>query len=279
MVICLFTSSLNFSYSSINSQPVNVGVLISRKTIAGFNLLKPLSVLKTTTMTISHISKTAIKKEESVKGQDLREGIFNLIKSKHDNFDKEACISLDELNQYRRLYLTSLITQEKGELAIIDRDVIDAFKNNSILSENVQDEIEASLTLGQKLADKIAIFGGSWTFIITFFSFIIIWMIINIWALATKPFDPFPFILLNLILSCLAAIQAPIIMMSQNRQEQKDRQRAEHDYKINLKAELEIKLLSEKIDHLLVHQNRKLLEIQEVQTDYLEDLMKEIKKK
>jgi uncharacterized membrane protein len=96
--------------------------------------------------------------------------------------------------------------------------------------------------------------------------------------LAHHPFDPYPFILLNLILSCLAAIQAPIIMMSQNRQEQKDRDRSEHDYKINLKAELEIKLLSEKIDHLLVHQNKKLLEIQELQTDYLEDLMKEAKK-
>jgi uncharacterized membrane protein len=128
------------------------------------------------------------------------------------------------------------------------------------------------------MADHIAEFGGSWTFIIVFFSFILVWILINLYVLTTKPFDPFPFILLNLILSCLASIQAPIIMMSQNRQEQKDRIRGEHDYKINLKAELEIKLLSEKIDHLLVHQNRKLLEIQEVQTDYLEDLMKEIKK-
>jgi uncharacterized membrane protein len=102
---------------------------------------------------------------------------------------------------------------------------------------------------------------------------------INIWILATKSFDPFPFILLNLILSCLAAIQAPIIMMSQNRKEEKDRKRGENDYKINLKAELEIKLLSEKIDHMIVHQNKKLLEIQEIQTDYLEDLMNKIKKK
>ena len=102
---------------------------------------------------------------------------------------------------------------------------------------------------------------------------------INIWILAAKPFDPYPFILLNLILSCLAAIQAPIIMMSQNRKEQKDRIRSENDYKINLKAEFEIKLLSEKIDHMIVHQSQKLLEIQEIQTDYLEDLMNEIKKK
>lgn len=230
-------------------------------------------------MKTSHISKKEIPKGEDIKGQDIREGIFNLIKSDYPNFDKDEFITIAELNQYRRLYLTSLITQEKGELAAIDRDVMEAIKNNSILSENIQDEIESELTFGQRIADKVATFGGSWTFIIAFFSFILIWMLINIWFLATKPFDPYPFILLNLLLSCLAAIQAPIIMMSQNRQDQKDRQRGEHDYKINLKAELEIKLLSEKIDHLLVHQNNKLLEIQEVQTDYLEDLMKELKKK
>ena len=228
-------------------------------------------------MNISHISKREIPKGEDVKGQDIREGVFNLIKTDYPEFAKDNYISLAELNQYRRLYLTSLVIQEKGELAIIDKDVMDAIKTNSILSENIQDEIEAELTFGQRIADRVASFGGSWTFIITFFSFLIIWMTINIWFLATNPFDPYPFILLNLILSCLAAIQAPIIMMSQNRQEQKDRQRGEHDYKINLKAELEIKLLSEKIDHLLVHQNKRLLEIQEVQIDYLEDLMKEIK--
>jgi len=207
-------------------------------------------------MKTSHISKQEIQKGEDVKGQDIREGIFNLIKSNFPDFDQDDFITIAELNQYRRLYLTSLITQEKGEIALIDKDVIEAIKNNSILSENIQDEIEAELTFGQRLADQVASFGGSWTFIITFFSFILVWMIINIWFLATRPFDPFPFILLNLILSCLAAIQAPIIMMSQNRQEQKDRQRGEHDYKINLKAELEIKLLSEKIDHLLVHQKK-----------------------
>lgn len=230
-------------------------------------------------MITSSISKAKIKSGEAVKGKDLREGIFNLIKADYPGFGNDDYISLDELNKYRRIYLTSLILKEKGELAILDGDVMYAIKNNSILSENIQDEMEATLTAGQKLADKIAKFGGSWTFIITFFTFILAWMSINIWILATRPFDPFPFILLNLVLSCLAAIQAPIIMMSQNRQEQKDRQRGEHDYKINLKAELEIKLLSEKIDHLLVHQNKILLEIQEIQTDYLEDLMKAIRKK
>lgn len=230
-------------------------------------------------MEISYISQHKIAKGEEIKGEDIREGVFNLIKASFPNYSKENYISISELNQYRRLYLTSLIIEERGELATIDQDVINAIKNNAILSENIQDEIESELTVGEKLADKVAAFGGSWIFILLFFSFILLWIFINIWIFTAKPFDPYPFILLNLLLSCLAAIQAPIIMMSQNRQEQKDRIRGEHDYKINMKAELEIKLLSEKIDHLLVQQNKKLLEIQEVQTDYLEDLMKVLKTK
>lgn len=214
---------------------------------------------------------------EAVRGRDIREGVFRLIQEEHPAFGEDGVLGIDELNRYRRLYLTRLVEEERGELHLIDLDVMRAIRENSILSETILDDIETELTLGQRMADRIATFGGSWTFIIAFFSFLLLWMAVNVIFLATRPFDPFPFILLNLILSCLAAIQAPIIMMSQNRQEQKDRLRAEHDYKINLKAELEIKLLSEKIDHLLVNQNRKLLEIQEVQIDYLEDLMKQRK--
>jgi uncharacterized membrane protein len=230
-------------------------------------------------MNISFISKQEIPEGEEIPGIEIRPGIFKLIQNEYPGFGNDDFITLTELNKFRRVYLTSLVVEEKGQLAAIDRDVMEAIQNNSILSENMQEEIESELTFGQKVADKVASFGGSWTFILSFFTFLLIWIFMNVWAIATKPFDPYPFILLNLILSCLAAIQAPIIMMSQNRQEQKDRQRAEHDYKINLKAELEIKLLSEKMDHLLVHQNKKLLEIQEVQIDYLEDLMKEVKRK
>lgn len=229
-------------------------------------------------MKISHVSKQAISIGEEIKASEIRDTVFNLIKADHPDFDLDCYISIDELNQYRRIYLTSIYQQEKGELAVIVNDVMAAIQNNSILTEKIQDDVDEEQTLGQKVADKVASFGGSWTFIIIFFSFIMIWMLINVWFLATKPFDPYPFILLNLILSCLAAIQAPIIMMSQNRQEQKDRLRSEHDYKINLKAELEINLLNEKMDHLMINQNKKLLEIQAVQIDYLEDLMKEIKR-
>jgi uncharacterized membrane protein len=225
----------------------------------------------------SYISKKEVQNSEAVHGLDIREGIFTLITKEHPGFTLDSVISIDELNRYRRLFLAQLVEQEKGELEHIDRDVMQAIRENSILTENIEPELDATLTTGQRMADKIAEFGGSWTFIIVFFSFILLWILVNIFFLVNKAFDPFPFILLNLILSCLAAIQAPIIMMSQNRVEQKDRHRAEQDYKINLKAELEIKLLSEKIDHLLVHQNKKLLEIQEVQIDYLEELVKKIR--
>lgn len=229
-------------------------------------------------MLTSFINQEPIRDGEAVAGFDIRKGVFDLIKSDYPNFSEKDFISLEQLNQYRRKYLTQLIVQERGELIKIDSDVMNAIQTNAILSENLQTEIDSNATFGQRIADKIAAFGGSWSFIIAFFSFILLWMILNIWLLATKAFDPFPFILLNLILSCIAAIQAPVIMMSQNRQEQKDRQRSEHDYKINLKAELEIQLLNEKMDHLLIHQNKKLLEIQELQTDYLEDLLKQLKK-
>ena len=228
-------------------------------------------------MNKSHLSKKEINRGEVVNGNEIRDGIFDFIKSQYPDFSRESNISIGELNKYRRLYLTKLIEQEKGDLAAIDKDIMDAVRNNSILSENLQDGIDTAVTLGQRMADKIASFGGSWTFIIAFFSFLTLWIVANIWLLASNTIDPYPFILLNLMLSCIAAIQAPIIMMSQNRQGHKDRQRAKLDYKINLKSELEIQLLNEKIDHLLVHQNKKMLEVQEVQMDYLEDLMKELK--
>jgi uncharacterized membrane protein len=123
------------------------------------------------------------------------------------------------------------------------------------------------------MADKVASFGGSWTFIISFGFFLFVWISINTAFLMNKGFDPYPFILLNLILSCIAALQAPIIMMSQNRQEEKDRERSKLDYMINLKSELEIRTLHEKIDHLIIHQQRDLFEIQQVQIEMMKDIM------
>ncbi len=226
---------------------------------------------------ISHISKKSVPASEAYRGDMLRGTIFQLIKKDYPDFTVESFISISELNVYRKQYLTSLIKEETGEADALESEVVEAITHSKILSENIEDTINEKLTFGQRIADHIAIFGGSWTFIIIFFAFILIWMAINVIALTTSAFDPYPFILLNLILSCLAAIQAPIIMMSQNRQEQKDRQRSEHDYKVNLKAELEIRILNEKMDHLIDHQNKRLLEIQQIQADYLEDILKEVK--
>jgi uncharacterized membrane protein len=230
-------------------------------------------------MVTCHISKQQIAEGEAVKGSDIRDGIYQMIGKQYPDFDAEKYISIYELNRFRRYYLAYLVEQEKGELAKIDKDVVNAIRNNILLSTNIREESEVELRLGQRLADMIATFGGSWTFIIFFFAFIVLWIGVNLFVLTQHSFDPYPFILLNLILSCLAAIQAPIIMMSQNRQEQKDRLRSEHDYQINLKAELEIQLLNEKMDHLIVHQNKKLLEIQAVQIDYLDDVMSLLKSK
>ncbi len=222
------------------------------------------------------VTQKPINRYEAVKGKEIQQEIFKLIEQDYPTITEEDYVSIKILNKYRRQFFANLISQEKGEMEKLDQDVVEAIRDNSILSENIKENTSKPLTTGDRIADKVASFGGSWTFIISFFIFLLAWMFLNFWMLHNKGFDPYPFILLNLILSCLAAIQAPIIMMSQNRQEDKDRDRAEHDYKINLKAELEIKLLSEKIDHLLVHQNKKLLEIQEMQIQYLENIENQI---
>jgi uncharacterized membrane protein len=134
------------------------------------------------------------------------------------------------------------------------------------------------LNVGQRIADRVASFGGSWTFILSFFLFLILWIAVNLINFSHKTFDPYPFILLNLILSCLAAIQAPVIMMSQNRQEQKDRERAKKDFVINLKAELEIRILHEKLDHLIMHQQQELIEIQKIQVDIMNEIYTQVKR-
>jgi len=140
------------------------------------------------------------------------------------------------------------------------------------LSRNINEAFEKSLTRGERMADRLADFGGSWIFISLFGIMLVVWMGINTWVLLEKPFDPYPYILLNLVLSCLAAIQAPVILMSQNRQEAKDRLRSEHDYEINMKAEIEIRKLHEKMDHLLMHQWQRLMDIQQLQVNQMEEI-------
>lgn len=168
--------------------------------------------------------------------------------------------------------MQSVIEEDKGQLSTLEEQVVESLKEQDLITKNLNLEYEQQLTLGQRIADRIADFGGSWQVISIFGIVLVLWMLVNSIKVIAAPFDPYPFIFLNLILSCLAAIQAPIIMMSQNRQEERDRMHAEHDYRINLKAELEIRHLHEKLDHLLMNQWQRLLEIQEIQMELMEEL-------
>ena len=180
-------------------------------------------------------------------------------------------ICINDLNRFRREYIEDVLEEERGTLSRLEQEFVDALAERELLSKNINVEFEKDLTYGERLADSVAEIGGSWSFIIGFSAVVVVWIIINSVLLLRYPFDPFPYILLNLVLSCLAAVQAPIIMMSQNRQDAKDRLRSEHDYKVNLKAELEIRHLNERIDLLLRHQWQRLLEIQQIQIDLLEE--------
>jgi uncharacterized membrane protein len=205
-------------------------------------------------------------------GDNVRPSLAEFIKSQRPNWDPQQFICFADLGAFRKDYVKCALEDEIGELTALDHEVIESLRQHEVLSENIEKQFERKLTFGERLSDKIAEFGGSWKFIIAFGGVLVVWIIINGIILATRAFDPYPFILLNLILSCLAALQAPVIMMSQNRAEARDRLRAENDYKVNLKAELEIRHLHEKLDHLLRKQYNRLFEIQQIQIELLEEL-------
>jgi uncharacterized membrane protein len=197
------------------------------------------------------------------------------LKESCPNLDINGYISLTALNQARIKHAEELSRNEIDDLIALKKEVAQSLIEQSTLTVNVDKEFDTKATPGERLADKVAAFGGSWMFIIIFGVILFAWMGVNTSLILAKPFDPFPYIFLNLVLSCLAAIQAPVIMMSQNRQEAKDRMRGENDYKVNLKAELEIQHINEKIDKLLTDQWKHLLEIQEMQMEMIQELSKD----
>jgi len=172
----------------------------------------------------------------------------------------------------------SLLESENQHIEKLNELVIEAVKEEQLISDKLYEFEDKHPAFTSRLADKVAGFGGSWKFIISFGVFMLLWMAVNVYFMV-KPFDPFPFILLNLILSTLAAIQAPIIMMSQNRKEEKDRQRAVNDYLINLKAEIEIRNMHRKLDLLMAEQMRTLFDIQKVQVELMEEIKSMMKEK
>jgi uncharacterized membrane protein len=212
------------------------------------------------------------KRSEMIAGELVRGPIAEMIQKAYPDWSQSSFICITDLNEFRAKYVREALEKDKGELTALEEQVSRSLKEQELLSKNVNLEFERKLTLGERLADGLAKYAGSWRFIIGFALVLALWITLNSYVLASRAFDEFPFILLNLCLSCLAAIQAPVIMMSQNRLEAKDRMRAEHDYIVNLKAELEIRSLHEKLDHLVVNQWQRLLEIQEVQTELMQEL-------
>jgi len=203
----------------------------------------------------------------------VRPAVAELIRKEHPDWSHGSYICLEDLNHFRAAYVEDMLETERGELSSLEEQVLRSLKEQEVLTTDINAEFDRKLTFGERLADRVADFGGSWAFILIFASVLLTWIVINSVALMKQPFDPYPYILLNLVLSCLAAIQAPVIMMSQNRQEAKDRLRGEHDYRVNLKAELEIRHLNAKMDQLLTHQWRRLMEIQQIQMDLMEEFM------
>lgn len=212
--------------------------------------------------------------QEISAGALVRDAVAQVVRADYPEWSADAYICRRDLDRYRDKYVQELLTLEKGELTSLEQEVLESIQAQQILSTNVDAEFQQEWSFGEKLADRIASFGGSWVFLILFAVFIMSWIAMNSVIFFWRPVDPYPFILLNLMLSCLAAVQAPVIMMSQNRQEAKDRLRSQHDYQVNLKAELEIRQLHEKIDHLLSRQWERLVQIQEIQLDLLSEIGK-----
>jgi uncharacterized membrane protein len=208
---------------------------------------------------------------EIVRIDVVRPSLLDRIKETHPDLPAEGFICIDDLDRFRSSYVTELLRSERGELTRLEQDVVQSLADHDTLAENIQAEFEGHRSFGERLSDHLANFGGSWSFLIFFGVVLLCWMAFNIVIVGRDQFDPYPFILLNLLLSCVAAVQAPIIMMSQKRQESKDRLRSENDYRVNLKAELEIRHLHEKIDHILTRQWERLAEIQQIQLEIMQE--------
>jgi uncharacterized membrane protein len=175
--------------------------------------------------------------------------------------------------------INAILKTGDEQLIKLEKIVTKSIAEEKLITENLLHQPKEILSKGQSISDKVALFGGSWKFIISFSAILSIWILFNTFAPNREHFDPYPFILMNLVLSAIAALQAPIIMMSQNRKEEKDRKRNENDYLINLKAELEVRSLHQKIDLLLEEQIKVLFDSQATQLDILKRIEEKVNKK
>ncbi len=226
----------------------------------------------------SQLSHNKFPLSDRIAAHTIRKSLLSFIQERYPEFPADGFLSVSELNALRESYILQYISKQIGELGALEKAVLSSISDDTSLTNQLDDDSDQNRTLGQRIADRVATFGGSWAFIVCFLLFMLIWIVANTFWLLRAAFDPYPFILLNLILSCIAALQAPVIMMSQNRQEEKDRERAKKDYMINLKSEIEIRTLHEKVDHLIMHQQQELLELQRVQIEMMNDILSRVGK-
>lgn len=225
------------------------------------------------------ISGVEMSRRNLVPIASLRPALAGHIRADYPGLADDALISAKELATYRTRYVAELLAEEHGEYSDLDRQVAESIAAQDTIAENVEEDYDEHRSFGERVSDGLASFGGSWAFLISFALVLVAWMAVNVTMGEMRAFDPYPFILLNLVLSCIAAIQAPIIMMSQSRQDKKDRLRSNNDYRVNLKAELEIRHLHEKMDHLVTKQWQRLAEIQQIQLETLQEMRTRLTRK
>ncbi|MGC6767430.1 DUF1003 domain-containing protein [Enterococcus sp. LJL51] len=215
-------------------------------------------------------------KLETIPMADVEEEISSFILKHNPKLTMKSVITYPELLNYRMNYIRELLSDESLKNEQLNHLIHKHLQENEVIVEKLNKRTGEKLSLGQRTADAIAKFGGSWPFIFIFLFVLFAWIVLNSTALIFQPFDKYPFILLNLMLSCLAAIQAPIIMMSQNRQEDRDREQAKKDYKVNLKAEIEVNVLHEKMDYMINDQWQQMVKIQNIQLALLGELQEQL---
>src|SRR5262245_22800599 len=186
------------------------------------------------------VCNSVVESRTLVAAQKLDNQTLELIRAENPKWEGKRGVCPDCMERFRAKKFYSYLEEESHKLSELEASIVGKIARRGRVSRIINVEFEEKMTFGDRLADKVAKFGGSWAFIIIFGSILVVWMGINAFLLANKGFDPYPFILLNLVLSTLAALQAPVIMMSQNRQAEKDRMQAQQDYEINLMAEVEI---------------------------------------
>lgn len=191
---------------------------------------------------------TIVDARTLVNPNNLEPPLVEMIRRERPEWEGKRGVCKTCREQYRAKKFLGYLEDEYTKISEMEKSLVTQIARRGRVSKLVHQEFEATMTFGERIADRVAQFGGSWTFIMIFGGILIVWMAVNTWVLAHRAFDPYPFILLNLVLSTLAALQAPVIMMSQNRQDKKDRLRGELDYDVNRRAEIEIQSLAAKLN-------------------------------